>query len=300
LSSADGAVFSRIQTGGMTRYVPSETNAVSGNPKDGTANPLSLILAGDEAIASAQLMGSNGLLKLSSHACSGPNPGLPPGTANANSYVDYQENFVVRSTTLANGTPVVISLKFAVATAYFASVIQPMPVNSGDAAVAGEADLRFFSDISGSNSAKGTFAAQQVGFAGQTRSESGILASAVADPAKAGDPDADAFAYTIPALVGGSFTLIVNTHIGTTSSSANPVLTDGDGQMALRWGGEVVGGLAEIRTPDNLILFPPIDNANPDQALTDLPPSPRGVPEPTSLSLLALPVIALMRRRHRV
>ena len=298
MQSAHGAI-TQIQTNGKVLNSAFVSNILPSSTKDGTAEPLNLNFANDEAIASATLGGTSGYLTLSSHACSGPVPGLPPGQANSNSKVIYFENFVIQSDTLPVGTPVAVIFKLASARSYRAMVDQLFPVSNGDAATHGEAMVDFNTDISGSNSFQGTFDAAQVYFFDKTRSATGIfLPPPLSDADIAGDPYANEFVATIPGRVGGAFTLNITALIGATTSSANPVLTDADGQMSLLWGADIVGGFAFIGTPDGQALFPSSSNVTGDRAISILPPNPDGIPEPASISLLALGVIALLQRRR--
>ncbi len=115
-------------------------------------------------------------------------------------------------------------------------VDQLVPVSNGDAATHGEAEVNFNTDISGSNSFRGTFDAAQVYYNPKTRSATGTFAPpALVDPDAAGNPYANESVATIPGRVGGAFTLNITALIGATTSSANPVLTDADGQMSLLW-----------------------------------------------------------------
>ncbi len=89
--SVQGAI-TQVQTNGKVLNSAFVSNILPSDTKDGTADPLNLNIANDEAIASAMLGGTSGSLTLNSHACSGPIPGLPPGHANSNSKVIYFEN----------------------------------------------------------------------------------------------------------------------------------------------------------------------------------------------------------------
>jgi hypothetical protein len=300
--AAEGAAISRIQADGVTRYIPSHVSRLPSNTKDGTTDPITLILAGDEAISSASLKGTSGSLTLAAHGCSGPNPGLPTGTANSNSYADYFERFVVRSDTLPNGTPVTITFKLTESHAFRASVIQPFPIRIGDAAVGGNVLLLFYSDISGSRNFQGTFAGQQVDYGPVTRSTTGMFASSITPPGGEEDgPVAAGFLATLPALVGGSFTLDFRSQLSASSSAASPVISDGDAQMVLMWGADVLGGLATITTPDGSASLPPTSNATIERAVALLPPPPHTliVPEPNLLPLLLAPVALLHRPRRQ-
>ncbi len=299
VQSAQGAAITQIRTSGKVLNSAFVTNVLPSDTKDGTADPLNLNVANDEAIASAMLGGTSGSLTLNSHACSGPVPGLPPGQANSNSKVVYFENFIIQSDTLPVGTPVAVTFKLASARSYRAMVDQLFPISNGDAATHGEAEVNFNTDISGSNSFRGTFDAAQVYSNPKTRSATGSFTPpALVDPDTAGDPYANESVATIPGKVGGAFTLNITALIGATTSSANPVLTDADGQMSLLWGADIVGGLAFISTQDGQTLFPPTSNATGDRAIAILPPNPDGVPEPASMSLVAVGVIALILRRR--
>src|SRR5688572_29744501 len=265
---AEGAIFSLIQTRGEIATEPSQTHVIPSNVKDGSAEPMMLDAAGDDAIASASLMGTDGFLMLNSHACSGPALGGPGGTASTTSNVNYFEDFVIQSDTLPVGTPVTITFKLAAARSFRADVIQPFPIRLGDAAVAAAASVRFYTDISGGRSFQGDFGAQQIGYEPITRGMSGIFATSSGPPEEAGDRDAGEFIATLPGTVGGQFFINLETQVGATSGAGNPVEADADGQMSLSWGAEVDGGLAQIRTPGGT-LFPPTSNATEENALSN-------------------------------
>ncbi len=295
---AGGAVSSRIQTSGSIATSPFQFHALPSNTKDGSADPMNLGGAGDDAVAAATLMGTAGFLTLSSHGCSGPALGGPGGTANANSYVDYVEVFVIQSDTLPLGTPVTINVKLAAARSFRANVIQPFPVRLGDAAVNAEASVVFNTDIS-VVSFRGDFAAQQVHNEPINRGMSGIFASSSGPPEDAGEPKAGEFIATLPGRVGGEFKINLATHIGAGSSASNPVVGDGDGQMSLMWGADVVGGLAVILNSGGDPLPPP-SYATVVGVLAILPPPPDEiVPEPTSAVLLLVGAGLVMARRVR-
>jgi hypothetical protein len=293
--------MSLIQTRGATATLPFEVNTLPSNTTDGSAPGVGLIDAGDEAIAGATLLATDGSLQISSHACSGPALGAPGGSANSSSNVNYVENFLVFSDTLPAGTPVEITFKLAAAWRVRGSVTQPYALSNGDASVFGEAFVRFYSDISGGLSYHGNFGAQQVYFNPPTRGMEGIFAGVPGAPQDVSKASAGEFATTFPATVGGQFLVNIETRIGATSAAFNPVVSIADGQMALRWGAEVVGGMADIRTPEGTRVPPPA-NACVECVLANLPPAAHGTPEPTSLLLLIMGCVMVgsVRTSHRV
>jgi len=74
---------------------------------------------------------------------------------------------------------------------------------------------------------------------------------------------------------------------------------DGDCQLSLNWGADIVGGQARLQTCDGTGVFPGASSAGSDRALADLPPPPMDAPEPAALALLAGPLIALLPLRRQ-
>ncbi|MDB5290499.1 MAG: hypothetical protein JWL69_1740 [Phycisphaerales bacterium] len=271
-----------------------------GNTKDGTSDPFALRSLGDESIANATLMGTTGSLMENAHACSGPPIGNPAGSGNANtrSTVNYAETFSIVSNTLPDGTPVTITLKVAAARSYRATVIQPMPIQAGDAASNGSASIGFNTELSSGNF-QGGFGAQQITTGAVFMNTTGIFANPLRKPGdNDGDPNAMESIATLTGTVGGHFSFNVMTQISAISDAVFPITTDGDGQMSLNWGADVVGGLAQLSTSDGTSQFPGSSSVSGSRALANLPPAPTDdVPEPTTLTLLAGPLLALLIRR---
>jgi hypothetical protein len=272
------------------------------NTKDGASEPFALRSAGDESIASATLMGTAGSLMESAHACSGPPIGNPAGSGNANtrSTVNYFETFSIVSDSLPPGTPVTINLKVAAARSYRATVIQPMPIQAGEASVDGTAFIGFNTELS-SGSFRGEFAAQQITTGAVFMNTTGIFANPLRKPGDDDEaPNAMESVAVLAATVGGHFSFNVETLVGTTSGAIFPITTDGDGQMSLNWGADIVGGQARLQSSDGSGVFPGSSSAGSDRALADLPPPPMDTPEPAALALLAGPLTSLLLLRRSV
>ncbi len=274
-------------------------NFMPGNTKDGTTAPFVLKSAGDESIANGTLMGTAGALTSNAHACSGPPIGNPAGSGNAStrSTVNYAETFNIVSSTLPNGTPVTIDLKVAAARSYRATVIQPYPIQAGDAIVDAHAAIGFYTEQSTGNF-QGGFTSQQIATGDVFKNTTGIFANPLIKPGENdGDPNAMESITTLAGVVGGHLSFSIETQVSAASAAIFPITTDGDGQMSLEWGADVVGGLAQLQTSDGTGLFPGTSTATGDRALADLPPAPV-VPEPATLSLLVGPLLALLVRRR--
>jgi hypothetical protein len=272
-----------------------------GNTKDGASDPFVLKSFGDESIASATLLGTTGSLTESAHACSGPPIGNPAGSGNASTRatVNYFETFTIVSDSLPPGTPVTINLKVAAARSYRATVIQPEPIQAGDAAVNMSAFIGFNTELS-SGHFSGGVGAQQIATGDVFRNPTGIFANPLRNPAQDGDPDAMESTAVLAATVGGHFSFNVETETDATSAAIFPITTDGDDQMSLNWGADVVaaGGQARLQTSDGTGQFPGANSAGSDRALADLPPAPMDAPEPAALALLAAPLTSLLLRRR--
>jgi hypothetical protein len=295
---AAGAVMSTISTSGKIASTPQQYHPLT-NVRDATPDPVVLGAAGDESLSVSKLLGSGGLLNLSSHACSGPPAGVSPaGTAFANSGVSYQEVFTIESATLPAGTPVVIDIKVAAARSFMA-VLTPgvgTPYLGDTASVSASAAIRF--DAQTSTRFDGAFHEQQSWINPVGWAQTGIFASSPsANPQDVGDPNADAYTATVAGRVGSNFVMTLQTNVSTDSATGNPHEADGDGQLSIVWGADVVGGLAEIRASG--VLFPPTSGATKDRAMDNLPPRPdSGAPEPASLGLLAAAGLAMRRRKR--
>jgi hypothetical protein len=272
------------------------------NTKDGATDPFALRSLGDESVANATLMGTAGALTENAHACSGPPLGNPAGSGNANtrSTLNYAETFSIVSSTLPVGTPVTITLKVAAARSYRATVIQPMLIQAGQASVNGSASVGFNTELS-SGFFQGDFSAQQITTGAVSMNTTGIFANPLRNPATPdGDPNAMESIATLTGPVGGHFSFNVQTQVSATSSAIFPITTDGDGdgQMSLNWGADIVGGLSQLVSSDGTTQFPGSSSASGSRALADLPPAPTDdVPEPATLSLLAGPLLSLLIRR---
>jgi hypothetical protein len=295
------SVTSTIAVQGSISGGGTSGNTQPGGTKDGASDPFALRSAGDESIASATLAGTAGSLMENAHACSGPPIGNPDGSGNAStrSTVNYFETFTIVSDSLPPGTPVTINLKVAAARSYRATVIQPMPIQAGDASVNADASIGFNTELS-SGSFRGGFAAQQVTTGAVFRNTTGIFADPIRDPARDGDPDAMESVAVLAATVGGHFSFDVETQVSATSAAVFPITTDGDGQMSLNWGADIVGGQARLQTSDGTGVFPGASSVSGDRALADLPPPPMEMdsPEPAALALGAGPLLALLLRRR--
>ncbi|HEX3601368.1 MAG TPA: hypothetical protein VHU84_14550, partial [Lacipirellulaceae bacterium] len=117
-------------------------------------------------------------------------------------------------------------------------------------------------------------------------------------PGEEGDPNAMESVAVLAGTVGGHFSFNVTTQVGATSGAIFSQTSDGDGQMSLNWGADIVGGQAELQTSDGTGVFPGSSNAGSDRALADLPPAPMDTPEPAALALLTGPFISLLLLRR--
>ena len=290
---ATAAVSSRIATNGKIASEPDELHVLN-NVRDGAPTIVIQGARGDDVYSEARLQGSAGRLAINSHACSGPPAGFA-GSARVNTSIDYQEIFVITSDTLPANTPVTINIAVSAARSFMAglnpSTIEPYLSDAAN--VAGRAVLRF--DSSGnSTSFNGTFHESQSWINPIGRSSTGIFAApTTVNPEDLGDRTADASTATIQALVGASFNITLQSNVSAGSSAGNPNEADGDGQLSVLWGADIAGGLAEIRSPGDNVLFPSVSNATEDRALQTLPPSP--YPEPTGLGLIACFALAMRR-----
>jgi hypothetical protein len=250
---------------------------------------VNLSSAGDEAMSVLKLTGSEGMMTLNTHACSGPPINTPnAGQAGASGTLNYFEDFTIVSATLPVGTPVTINVKIAAGSSFRAVT-----------------DPNFLNDYANSNGSTGiridTLSTTDAAFSGSfganggnapNRSQTGIFASS--PPTASGDRRAGEFTAIVGGLVGGKFHFTIHSQLSDVSGAGNPRVSDADGQISILWGADVVGGLASILANSDSMPFPSMDNATSDRALQILPP---GIPEPTGLALI-LPGLLLLGRRR--
>ena len=247
-----------------------------------------LSFQGDDALSVLSLQGSNGIMTLSEHACSGPPIGSSAGRGNASGVLNYSESFTVSSTTLSAGTPVTIAVRIATAAKSHASLSYPDPNRppSNDLAdVSGHVGIRIDADQLSAASFQGDITAMESGLHAPSQLSTGILVDGT-------------FAALVNGKVGQSFGIAIQSTLSATSRSVIGNTSDADSQIALVWGAEVVGGGAALKGDDGF-LFPSLGGVTIDRALANLPPPPTDLPEPSSILMFAVGLIGLAGAQRR-
>lgn len=247
-----------------------------------------LSFQGDEALSVLSLQGSNGIMTLSEHACSGPPIGSSAGRGNASGVLNYEEHFTISSTTLSAGTPVTIAVRLASATKARAALSYPDPARppSTDLAdVSGHVGIRIDAEQLSAASFQGDISAMESGQHAPSQTSTGILVGGT-------------FAATVIGRVGQSFGIAIQSSLSASSRSIIGNTSDADSQIALVWGAEVVGGVAELKGDDGF-LFPSLGGVTGERALANLPPPPTDLPEPSSMLMFAVGLVGLAGAQKR-
>jgi len=295
-SSAQAQVFSTLTESGSTRALPSQTQLLR-NMRDLIPDQdIVQIAFGDEAITLFSLHGSTGLARMKVHACSGP-PLVDSlgGTASASGSVYYEENFTIQSLTLPVGTPVTIHARVTVARSFLAMLDNRNPAAPPNALAtsSGSAGIRIDTLAIGAATFSGDFFGQETGSIPRSHTATGLFGTSFGDPYGPRVIEANEFNVQVNGIVGGRFNFALQTSFVAGSMAQNPYVAGGDAEVAFVWGAAVLGGLAEIRSPLDNFLFPPLAGAGPERALSYLPDAP--VPEPASALLMLLGGVAVLR-----
>lgn len=294
-----GAIFSNLVEQGKIATSSQQFRTLANGRDMAPEQHIGLSALGDDAISALILTGSQGRLSLNTHSCSGPPPGSAAGNANASGQLYYEEDFVIRSDTLAVGTPVTIKVKIAAGSSFIGTTTNPNNLPTFDSAgVEGSANIRIDSNLLSEATFIGSLNGGQQGGFPSSRTRNGIFATTPVDPTdEPGERRAGEFTVDVGGKVGQRFNIAINTSMTTASNAGVTSVSDADGQISILWGFDVVGGLAEIVTPGGDFVAPPTSNATDDRALIFLPLSPL-FPEPASLAVLCAPALLLCRCRR--
>src|SRR6185295_9891335 len=214
-----------------------------------------------KSAATGTLATPTGQITLTSHACSGGGPGFG-GQANGNANGDITLDYAIVSPTLPAGTPVQVSVRWAV-NSNVKAVGEDMQGANTSAYGAASGQVRVFINGAIVSNLSGTYSSRHNVPDGYYVGNSGSL--------NVGS-DSGTNVYTV--LIGQN----VRVYMSGNAASASAVeagTTDGDVQMAMMWGvTSLTADTTAVLADDHAEHAPPAENATPERVVLLTPPRP--------------------------
>jgi len=179
---------------------------------------------GNASKANGSVATPDGRISLSSHACSGGGPGFG-GQANARANGQVILDYLIKSSTLPNGTPVSVNVRWAVSSSVMAVAQDLQGINSGAVGSAYGQIVIAIGGVGVLNKSGAYTRTHSVGGGGITNDSTGTL-----------HMQQDEGDHTYNVLVGQIIRINFSGTGDSASGASGTTQTDGDVQMGLVWG----------------------------------------------------------------